>query len=289
MFEQLKKYLAIAALVAVAIIIFLSYGKYVAYEAELARLRNQVAEKDQTIESQAGVYTKLARENADLKSSSESVRKELEKLKQDLVAEQQLTVSLKSQVDVYKKCNNRGGVYDPAGKGCSVTPVAPPSGDGGVSPPPTGDSPVCEVLRYDSGWEDMGFVASRCELVTSSPPEFKLSLGPGGKPLKLTVDLSRDKNMQWHTYVTSSDPRFAVDIGLNSVNLEPVQDQWYERIRLHADLGVGLDAGGVMGGLGASYQFGKFELGPSVWGVTAGGGKAYVGLNVSWSPFKRAE
>lgn len=264
MLEQLKKYAAfilMALLVAAAIY---GYVKYSSYETELAKLRNQAAKSDKTVEELNGRYTKLAGENDDLKSSDAELQKLYNKTKQDLIAEAQFTAYWKGKY-----------VYEVGHK--------PGQSDPGFKPPATQVACTAEPQTY-TGVQDIGLLKLTVDTYTVDPSyQTKLSVEPGSKPLKLTLDLTRDRSKQWHTHVASSDERIGVDIGLNSVNIEPLEEHWYEKLKVHLDAGAG---NGVLMGAGASYQVGQFDLGPNVWSVPAAGPKPFYGVNFNWAPFK---
>jgi cell division protein FtsB len=262
-FEYLKKYAAlglIGLLVAAAIF---GYVKYRSYQDELLFLRNAAAEKDRTIEEQKGTYAKLARENDQLKSSNADLQKLYNRTKQDLIAESQLTAYWKGKY-----------AYE-----VDHRPLPPGAAPGEPAKPGT----CTEAYATYRGEQDIGLVKLTIDTTTLDPTyRTRLTVEPGSQPLKLTLNLTRDRNRQWRTYVVSSDERIAVDIGVNSVNLEPLDESWYERLKFHLDVGAG---DGVLAGFGIAAQFGQFDVGPSVWGTTDGG--AYYGVNFSWAPFKR--
>jgi cell division protein FtsB len=268
MVEHLKKYAALGLITFLLVSTAYGYIRYRSYELELARLRNQVASKDQTVEELKGTYTKLSQENDRLKSSSKELQGLLDRTKQDLIAEQQLSVYWKGKYEYM----------------LSHSP-APIPDDGGFKPPAKQD--VCTPLpKLYTATQDIGLLKLTVDTYTVDPSyQQRLRIDPGSKPLKLTLDLTRDSKQQWHTHVVSSDDRIGVDIGLNSVNISPLDLRWYERIRLHADLAASLSGVGLLTGVGAGYQFGPYELGPRVWMTTDGHG--FGGLSLSWAPFMK--
>jgi hypothetical protein len=264
MIEQLKKYSAFALVLALVAAAIFGYVKYRSYENELARLRNEVAAKDKTTEELKGTFTKLSTENDSLKSSNSDLAKLLKKTNQDLIAETQLTAYW-------------------LGKYIFVVEHKP-ADDSGFKPPVTQVACTEKPQTY-TGVQDIGLLKLTINTFTVDPSyQTHLIVEPGNKPLKLTLDLTRDNNKQWHTHVVSSDERIGVDIGVNSVNIEPLSPHWYEKLKVHLDVGASLSGGGVMGGVGLSYQFGQFDLGPSVWGTTSG--NTYTGAGLLWAPFK---
>jgi cell division protein FtsB len=270
MLEQLKKYLALILITLLLGAGVFGYVKYRSYQSELADLRNQVAQKDKTNEVLKDQYTKLAQENDNLKASDADLRKLLDKTNQDLIAE--------TQAKVYWK-----GKYTWEVNHKPVVP-SPTDPNGGFTPPATQVACTEKPVLY-SGVQDIGLLKLTIDTFTLDPSyQTRLTVEQGSKPLVLTLDLTRDSKKQWRTFVKSSDERIGVDIGVNSVNMEPLETRWYERLKVHVDVGAALSGGGVLGGLGLGYQFGQFDLGPSVWGTTTG--NTYGGLNFSWAPFK---
>ena len=268
MLDQLKRYAVLVVIMLLMVVTMLGYLRNRAYQGQLASLRNQLASSDRTVEELKGTYAKLAREDEGLKSSNKELQKLLSKTNQDLIAEQQLSVYWKGKYEFVLS-------HQPADPGAK-----PP-----FDPPAHQEACTASPKLYTAS-QDIGFIKLTVDTFTVDPSyQQRLTLSPGSKPLTLTLDLTRDREMKWRTHVTSSDDRVGVEIGVNSVNLEPLQPRWYERIRLHFDIGAGLDGPGALIGGGAAVQFGKFELGPSVWATTGGG--QFGGLNFSWSPFQR--
>lgn len=263
MLETVKQYLARAAMVALVVVVAVGYWKYRSYESELARLRNEAAAKDKTTEELKNTYTKLVSENDGLKSSNKDLQKLLDRTNQKLIAEIQSTVYWKGK---YEFVLTHGA-----------------GADGGFKPPAEQAACTDKPKTY-TAVQDIGILEITVETFTVDPSyQQKLLVGPGNKPLKLTLDLTRDAHRQWHTHVVSSDERIGVDIGINSVNTEALDLRWYEKLKFRLDVGAGP---GVLFGAGASYQFGKFDLGPSVWGTTNGGVKPFYGISATYAPFK---
>lgn len=265
MLDQLKKYAALFILAAFIVVAVWGYLKYRSYEKQLADLRNQVAAKDKTVEELKNTYTKLAMENDDLKSSNSDLQKLLDKTKQSLIAEQQATVYWK-------------GAYQ------YVLTHQPKPDDGGFKPPVNPTSCTAQPKTYTAG-QDLGVIRVDVDTFTKDPDyQQKLTLSPGSKPLTLTLDLTRDRNLQWHTHVVSSDDRFGVDIGVNQVNLSPLEENFWDKIGVLVD--VGASGSGLLGGFGLDYELGKFSVGPHVWGTTSNGGQYWLGASLRWTPFK---
>jgi hypothetical protein len=275
MLEQLKKYLALLIFVAFLALAAWGYFKYNAYQNELADLRNQVASKDKTIEDIKNSYTKLASENTDLKTSNEVLNDLYKKTGQDLIAQTQATVYWKGKYE-YNLTHNPVGNANGSGVGVVHGPVA-------VEPVQQKDC-TKEPLPYVS-MQDIGLLKLTLK-TTTRDPEYKetLVVEPGSKPLQLTLDLTRDKKKQWRSRITSSDERIGVDIGVNSVNIEPLEEKWYERIKLVGDLGVGPT--GILGGFGVVYELEWFDVGPKVWATPSG---QFAGATITYAPFKKVK
>ena len=266
MFEYLKKYGALALILLVLVGIGYAYHRVSSYENALADLRNQVAAKDKTIEEQKSEFVKLATENDKLKSSNGDLQKLLDKTKQDVIAESQLSAYWKNRLDFEL--------------GHKPVPVGP----GSTEPAKPG---ICtENYQTYRGEQDIGLVKLTVDTTTIDPSyKTHLTVSPGSKPLKLTLDLTRDQKKQWRTHVISSDENIGVDIGVNSVNLEPLEEHWYERLKLNGDLALDLrGSGGILAGVGVSYEFGQWELGPKVFANT--NKNTYLGMGFAWAPFK---
>jgi len=81
-----------------------------------------------------------------------------------------------------------------------------------------------------------------------------------------------------------------VNIALTGVNPYFLAPKWYEKIGITSAAGFGStkDGAGLLLGLGASYKFGKWELGPSLWWNVGSGINRYYGLNTVWHPFEQS-
>lgn len=225
-------------------------------ETQIRELQNRVAQRDQTIEVQKGIFAKLTQQVSDLKTAIDTsteegkrLADEVKKSKAELVSVSNAVVQLKEQV-----AKGKGQQQDLGGGRTKIT--------------------------FD---QDFGYARVSGYTITN-PPDYELHLGPGGKPLKLTLALTQQKDGSWKTLTSSSDPNVAVDIGVTAVNPNVLKAKWYEGLRLNMDLGVG---DGVLAGVGASARFGRFDVGPKVWALTLDGGKVFYGGSLSWAPFAR--
>jgi hypothetical protein len=154
-------------------------------------------------------------------------------------------------------------------------------GNVGVVPVPSG--PCTEKQIEYSSVQDIGLLKLTLKTLTRDPEYTEtLVVEPGSKPLQLTLDLTRDKKKQWRSRVTSSDERVGVEIGVNSVNIQPLEEKWYERIKIVGDLGVGPT--GFLGGFGVVYEVEWFDVGPKVWATPNG---QFAGATITYAPFKK--
>jgi cell division protein FtsB len=263
---EVKQILVGAA--ALALLACAGIGAYWYHEnaVEEANLRNELAGKDKTTEELADTYTKLDMENKSLKSSNAQLQSLLDKTKQDLISESQLSLYWKGQYEyVLSHAVSPATTADP------------------FKPAPVTSACTTAPQTYRAT-QDLGVVSVTVDTYTLDPGyQQHLLVGPGGTPLKLTLDITRDQALQWHTHVVSSDPRVGVNIDVASVNVQQLEEKWYEKLRLKADLGVG--GKGALVGLGASYGVGKWDLGPSLWGVSGAG--TFWGATIGWTPWKQ--
>lgn len=253
--DKLLRYIALGLIGILLALGVYGYFQVRSYERHIVELQNQVAQRDSTIEVQKQVYTKLTAQFDDLskvvdRSTAEgrSLAAELKKNKSELVSVTNALVKLREQV-----VQGQGTQVDVDGR---------------------------KRVEFS---QDFGYVSIGGHTLTD-PPEYQLRLGPGSRPLRLQLAVAQQKDGSWRSYVVSSDENVIVDIGLTAVNPYVLEMRWYEKFQLHLDVGVG---DGVLAGVGASYQIGRFQFGPNVWGTTTGGGEVFYGLNLSWSPFKR--
>lgn len=233
------------------------------YEAELARLRNEIASRDQTIEVQKGQFSKLTLELKDvqdaLNKSDQKVKDllvRLDKANQDILAANQLIIKWKSAYEGLANANQ--------------TDVP---GDGGV------------VRKRVDFSRSFGLIDVSGYTLTD-PAEAFVRVEQV-RALYLTLVLSQDESGAWHTDVTSSDDNTAVDISVAAVNPHFFEPRWYQRLGLSATLAGGM-AGtgfGMLFGVGVSYQFKKFDVGPAVFFGLSDRVDRYVGVQATFRPF----
>lgn len=232
------------------------------YDSQLADLRNAVASRDQTIETQKGVFQKLSLESKDLSGlldkSDEQVKllqKELKDGKEQLLAA--TTIGLK-----WKKA------YEASVKGHQTE--VPSTEPGGT---------VRKRVDFENDFGYIGIVGH----TLTDPPEAYVKIQQN-RPLRVTVAVSQDKSGAWKTRATSSEENVGVDITLAGVDPWVLQPKWYEHVGVDLDLGVG---SGVLGGLGVSYQIGKFQVGPKAWFTATDRVDKFFGVGLTWHPFQR--
>lgn len=269
--DKISKYINYVLIALIIAISIFGYIRYTRYELDLSKLRNALAQADKTIEIMRGTFTRLVMEIDGLKATNADLQKTIEKQKLDVISAEQLAVSWRKKYDVYVKTHP------------DLEPV-----------PPDGWQPIGPVVctldqKALAAEEDFGLIKTTCRLMTADPQtQVRIAIGPGGRPLKLNLALTRDRDKVWRSFVTVEPPdqdNISVDIISTAVNLEPLDERWYEKLKLHMDFGVG---SGVLGGIGLGYELGNIDFGPSIWGTTSGnGGSVYYGLNFSWAPFKK--
>lgn len=270
--DKIWKYLTLGLMAVLVALSIYGFFKFRSFDAEATRLRNELASKDKTVQTIDGAYTKLVQEFDNLKVTNADLQKTIQKSKQDVISAQQIAVFWQKK-------------YDTAVKPVPVPPGTPGSPSDWVA----GGKETCEAEQTEySAVSDYGLVKAGCRVLTYDPGiQTRTILEPGSRPLRLDLALTRDTNKQWHSYVkvaAPDDQNISIDIGSTSVNIEPLELKWYEKISVGVDLGIG---SGVLAGANANYEFGQFRLGPSLWGViTSDKGSVFYGLNFQWSPFK---
>lgn len=257
----------------VVLLCFLAFAAYHTHsrnqwQAKVVSLQNTVAEKDQTIEVKEGVYQKLAIQERDLKNQLSEKDEEVARLKKQLdatgsqlLAATTLVVKLKHDLEI---------------QGEATQPEPDPERPGEVA------VLFSSKNEYDP-FRVEGRTLAKCD--RSGPPRVFMKMTQIN-PLRFSVVVSQDKDGTWRTSATSSSANFQVDIALASVNPYMLEPKWYEKIGLGLDLGVGTNPG-LLAGLMATYEIGRFQVGPKVWVNLDRGVSAYFGATLQWHPFKR--
>ncbi len=268
--NKIKQYglLGVIALL-VVVVIWGAVGKWQT-DKEMTRLRNEAAAKDQTIEVQKGLYTKLTLESNNLKSLLDTKDQQIAELvnqvkkgKEDLLAANQLVVTWKKAYEGAVAANQTH-----------------------IPDPTDPAKPGREQVYFGKDWGMIGVTG----WTKTNPPEAWVSVKQL-RPLKITVAISQDKNQEWHTYATSNDENTAVDIALTAVNPYILEPKWYEKIQLGLSLAGGSGTGGFgfLAGVDATYKISKFDVGPAVF-VSFGAGTTitpFFGAKFNWRPFER--
>lgn len=238
-----------------------------AWEKQRVDLQNQLASKDKTIEEQKGLYEKLALQESNVENVLNSKDKQIQELEAQLKSTGQQLETATSTSVYWKKAYE--GVTEVSEK------ETPPEG--------SNKSPRIEVdFKRDFGY--IG-VHGWCKTNPAEGWVFVENL----RPLKLTVALSQDKSKAWHSYVTSSEENVAADITVSAVDPYILQPKWYEKLAVRGDFGVGTtDSGtGLLLGLGATMEIGRFDVGPAVWVGISNRVDRYLGAMVGFHPFQR--
>ena len=270
-FEKIKTWLLIAAAVIIAAGVI--WHNYDANKREKVALdlRNALAKADTTHQVLQNSYTRLVEENSNLRADKADMRKLLDQQHQALVSEQQVSLGLKKTLEFTLQ-------HQPK-------PPDPKDPNGGFNQPAHQEACSSQPKVYTAS-EDIGFLKFRVDTFTVDPSyQQKLFVDPGAKPLQLTLSLTRDKNKQWHYYVTPSDPRVTANIDKAVVNLEPLGTHWYERLWIDTSLGVSSKGGAAS--VGASYEWKKYKLGPYI-SQELPNNRTY-GINFSYASFKSEE
>ena len=269
--NKVKQYglLGVIALLLV-VVIWGAVGKW-SNDKEMARLRNEVALRDQTIEVQKGVYTRLSLETEDLKklldSKDQQVKdlfEQIKKNKEDLLAANQLAVKWKKAYEGALAANQTDIPPDPSN--------------------PTG--PTRKKVTFSKDWGMIGVSG----YTLTDPAEAYVKVEQL-KALMLTLAITQDASGAWHSYVTSNDDNTAVDIKIAGVNPHILEPKWYEKIQIGASLAGGSGTGGFgfLLGVDATYKIKQFDVGPAVF-VTLGAGTTvtpFFGAKFNWRPFER--
>lgn len=236
------------------------------YDNEMARLRNEVAGRDVTIEVQKGVFTKLSLETEDLRSALNSKDQQVQDLltqvkknKEDLLAANQLVLKWKKAYE---------GIADAHQE----------------EVPPTDTTPARKKVTFV---KDFGaYKVSGFTLTDPAEAQVKLEQL---KALALTLVISQDANKAWHAYATSSDDNTSVEISVSAVNPYMLDPKWYEKIEFNATVAGGQSGlgFGVLAGIGVSYKIKQFNIGPAFFLGIGNSVDKYFGATVAWRPFER--
>lgn len=235
--------------------------------AQITELKNQIAERDKTIELQKNVYQKLTLQTKDLTKLLDdkdvelvALREQLKKQGADLLTASTLIAKLKKDLE----------------------------SAGHVEPPLPDEGPTVRTVKFNSGNDfDPFLVSGQTTVNCDNPSERDAKLLLQQKtPLKFSVVVSQDEDGTWRTTASSSSDKFDVDIALAAVNPYILEEKWYEKLSFVVETGVGTNPG-LLAGVGADVEIGKFDVGPRVWAVLDHGASPYFGASLSWHPFKK--
>lgn len=267
--DKIKQYglLAVIGLLLI-VVIWGAIGKW-SNDKEMARLRNEVALRDKTIEVQKGVYTKLSLETADLRklldSKDEQVKgllEQVKKNKEDLLAANQVAIKWKKAYEGAVAANQTEVPVDPGN--------------------PTG--PTRKKVTFQKDWGMIGVSG-----YTLTDPAEAFVKVEQLRALMLTLAISQDPTGAWHSYVTSNDENTAVDIKLAAVNPHILEPKWYEKLQLNLALAGGTtnNGFGILVGAGVSYKIKQFDVGPAVFLGISSTVSPYFGATFAWRPFEK--
>lgn len=267
--DKIKMYGLIGVIgLLLVVVVWGAIGKW-SNDKEMARLRNEVALRDQTIEVQKGVYTKLSLETEDIKkllnSKDEQVKgllEQIKKNKEDLLSANQLVVKWKK-------------AYEGAVAANQTEVPADPNTPGSVAR---------KKVTFQKDWGMIGVSG-----YTLTDPAEAFVKVEQLKALQLTLAITQDATGAWHSYATSNDENTAVDIKLASVNPHLLDPKWYENLQLNLALAGGTTNGGfgVLVGAGVSYKIKQFDVGPAVFLGISSTVSPYFGATFAWRPFQK--
>lgn len=232
------------------------------HQQELAKLRNQVAQKDTTLEVQKGLYTRLSQEADGLKNLLDGRDSQIAILLEQTKRQHEDLLTANKVALKWREA------YQARGDGSQINVV-----ENEIARKRVEFSRVFGNIRVD-GW------------TLTDPPEYSLRLDQI-KPLTLTVAMSQGPDGSWRSYVLSDDPDISAEIQVSAVNSYILQPHWYQRIRLHGFVAGGLNEPGfgIIAGGGVSYEFGRYEIGPMMFVTATDRLDRYLGLAVAWRMF----
>ncbi len=228
------------ALAGVVIVSSLLYdcGKRSA-QNQVADLTTKLAESEKTVQLKDGLYATKIVEESNIQNLLDGSRKEVEALKKQLSDSQAQLLTTQQVALKWKQA------YEASLKS--------QQSDGGKGTGPDGQP--TERKRVDFAG-DLGPIHATGHTLTD-PPESYLKLDQT-RPLILTVSVAKNKDGQWQSYVTSSEPNIDAQVNLGGVDPGVTSPTWRERIWLD----VGFAAIGGQGGqVGLSYHFDRWSLG----------------------------
>jgi hypothetical protein len=256
-----------------ALLLALAFAGFMTYRdhqrsAQIVELQNQVALRDKTIEVKEGVYQKLAVQTKDLSRFLDEKDAELNALRgqlkmqgSELLTANTIVVQLRKDLKDAK--STTVVIADPAKPGVKRVNIDTEE-------------------RFDP-FQVTGNATINCD---SNQGQYEVNLTQRS-PIKFSVIVSQDKDGTWRSSATSSTKAFGVDIALAGVNPYLLEEKWYEKLSVAAELGVSTSPG-LLAGAGVNLEIGKFDVGPRVWATLDGRGAVpYFGASFAWHPFKK--
>lgn len=264
-----KLILFLVGLVALLLLVGVGALAWQRHQSDKVRLelQNQLAQQAKTLEVLPGLYEKLTLQTQDVQNMANQNKE----LSAQLGKEHAQLLSATQAVVTWKK----------AYEGLA-------SASQSQVPPQPGSQSASDRTRVDFKEDFGGGYIGVSGYTLTSPPEAYLKIEQL-RPLKLTAAIAQLKDQSWKTYVTSSEENVQVDIAVSAVNPYLEEPKWYEKLALRGDLGVGVtDAGaGVLLGLGATFELGRFDVGPGAWMTITNRVDKYLGVMVGFHPFQR--
>lgn len=122
--------------------------------------------------------------------------------------------------------------------------------------PPDPDRPEVIRRRVDFRHDFGPFLVSG---YTLTDPAAGFVTVAQGRPLALTLAVSRDPSGHWLSHVSTSDPDVGVEVTLGAVDPGILAQHWYQRFWFTGSVGL---LGGTSAGVGLEYRGDRFSLGP---------------------------
>jgi hypothetical protein len=248
-------------IVTAALTLYINNSKY---EKQITLLRNELAQRDATIEIKEGLYRKLSEQSKDILSDLKAKDSQLALLSDELKKEKVKVLSVSTTAVILKR---------------AVSSV-----DNATQVVVTENTSV-KRIRVDFNHALGMFRVSGYSL--TDPPYSSVVLTQV-RPLKLTTAVTQDKSGVWKTFVKVNEEDFAVNVDYSTVNPTLLDRKWYENISLDFTLGKGPS---LTSAIGASYDFGRFSLGAMVGvdvsGFESGSVSRTYYSTFSWRPFSK--
>lgn len=262
--KKVLKYLLVGGpWVIILALIWMADARRISYDKQLTTLRNEIAEKNKTIEIQDNVYKSKVQYIKELHDQYgqliDSKNDQLEELGKEIKKNKEQILTLNSAVVKWKKA------YEGL---ASANQTDVPEGD--------------KVRKKVNFNKDFGYIGVSGHTLTD-PAEAYVKVEQL-RPLKITMAVTQAKDRTWNVYTTSSEDNVGIDITLAGVSPYVFEKRWYENIGISAEAGLG---DGVLAGVGASYSFGSIDVGPRFWLTATDKVDRFYGAGFIWRPFTR--